>query len=508
MRWDNAMENRRRQCRNQAGFTIVELIVVMALMLILLTSGIRGLTGFARYAEFKKQNEYAGAIYLAAQTELTKRSQNGQLPALIELFADDRPMDVERLTRTDGSFTEAGQVWPYREGRIYAMEASGQNRDYARYLEGELKPEDPEDKKVQVLYELIDSYILDKTILMEGTIRIEMAPSEGLVYAVLYSSHWPEGFEDGADSTSEAKAGFGGECGDITDRSTEHRKKAMIGYYGVDTLSSSVSGRTEKPVIRSLKLQNQEILCVSWQIDAGDKDAWKELTYDITLYGGIVWKDAEDDNQWETAEDEAKQNGNADRAQRKREAGQTEQRDGRAAAGGEDGGESGTEHTELQEMELEEVCTIVLNPGASVRIRHPAGQSGIPRKLTTLDSGGGLQTIQALVVQNEQEEWRCFSIILDELQYRITLILNDPRSGSAEADGEEASGSDADHSWFSYCDYGWMDPLDEEQAERISCTVVGYGDGYVSTSMKESGQVTCDFSDREEENEEGDEEAF
>ncbi|MDO5349723.1 MAG: type II secretion system protein [Lachnospiraceae bacterium] len=447
-----------RECWKQDGFTLIELVVVMALMLFLLAAGTWGAAGYLRNAEFQKQNECARSIFLAAQAELTKRSQQGQLSELAALFADDRPLDVEQLMDEDGKPVDAKQVWTHQESRIYVLEASRQ--DYARYLEGSLDNDVNAAWKIQALYQLIEPYLLDKTILMEGTIRIELEPSEGLVYGVLYSSHWPEGFREapddgfsggaGADSGDSREIGSGADWrgrqeigsdvdlragrADIADRSIENRKKEMIGYYGVDTLPKSVSGKPEKPAIRSLKLQNKDMLCVSWQVAAYDLDNWKNLTYDITLYSSILQENGANEMEWEEAEDE---------------------------------------------LEIEEVCRISLNPGQSMeigdRLSYSVGYGGIPKKLTTLDSGTDCQVIQALVTQGGREEWNCFPIILDELQYQITLVLYDPNL-------------------YGEGDYALMDLLDEDQAERIFCTVIGYGDGYVSTSMKESNQVICDFS--------------
>lgn len=445
MRWGNAMKGRFGQCENQQGFTLIELTVAMTLMLLLMTAGIRGLGGYIRYAQFKKQNEYARSIYLAAQAELTKRSQTGQLAGLTMLFADDEPLDPEGLTGTDGRAVDTGQVWAYEQGQIYALEAGGQKQDYARYLAGELDSDDAEDRKVQALYQLIDPYLLDQSALTEGTVRIELDPREGLVYGVFYSSFWPEGFE--------INAGHG--KADIRDRSAEYRKEAMIGYYGVETMSASVSGRPEKPKIRSLKLQNSNMLKVSWQVSAKDVEAWKNLTYDIGIYSSIVWKDEE-------------------------------------------------AYMKAEELQPELVCRILLNPGQFGEGSSLADFSGVPKKLTTLDSGNDYQVIQALVVQNGVTEWRCFPILADQLSCRITLILNDPKYSAGKEEEASASDGDEEYLWFSYSDYSPMDPSDEDQAERISCTVIGYGEGYVCTSMKESPQVTCSFFDPEEDSAEED----
>lgn len=472
---------------------MIELVSVMALMLFLLAAGAWGAAGYLRYAEFQKQNECARSIFLAVQAELTRRSQQGQLSELTALFADERPLDVEQLTEEDGKTIDAEQVWTRREGRIYVLEAGRQ--DYVRYLEGNLDNAVNAPWKIQALYQLIEPYLLDKTILMEGTVRIELEPSEGLVYGVLYSSHWPEGFgeapeggfgdETGADWGDRRERGSGAvregsrergsgvdwrgrqEIGsdadsrtggaDIADRGIENRKKEMIGYYGVDTLSKSVSGKPEKPAIRSLKLRNKDMLCVSWQTDAGDLDNWKNLTYDITLYSSILRKDGAKEREWEEEEDE---------------------------------------------LEIVEICRISLNPGQSMEInsRGPdsVGYSGIPKKLITLDSSADCQVIQALVTQGGREEWDCFPIILEELPRQITLILDDPNRYGEGAEWESeppASPGSAALPWFSYGDYALTDLMDEDQAERVFCTVIGYGDGYVSTSMKESNQVICDFSE-------------
>lgn len=264
--------NRRRKSRGKArnylgesaGSTLVELVTAMALMMLLLAVSAKGLVGYYRYVRQKKQEDRAQEVYLAAQTELTRRIQSGGAQGVEELAANSlsgRPHQCER--------EEEGA-----QG-IYCLEArgggGGVKGDYERYKKGELRQGSREDEEIRFLYELIEPYIWDKTVLTEGTIHLEIYLPDGLVCGAFYSSHHPQGFGGSEVLALRREAGTG---------------RGDIGYYGVDSLPSPVPEPGPQPRIWNLKLSQQAGLTVSWRVEGAAIDTWERLTYLITLYGG------------------------------------------------------------------------------------------------------------------------------------------------------------------------------------------------------------------------------
>ena len=65
-------KNRKDRNRNQGGYTLVELIVVICIVLILAGGAVFGVMTWIRWSQFKEQNEYAKTLFSAAQNHLTK----------------------------------------------------------------------------------------------------------------------------------------------------------------------------------------------------------------------------------------------------------------------------------------------------------------------------------------------------------------------------------------------------------------------------------------------------
>ena len=68
----NIDKNRKGGNKNQGGYTLVELIVVICIVLILAGGAVFGVMTWIRWSQFKEQNEYAKTLFSAAQNHLTK----------------------------------------------------------------------------------------------------------------------------------------------------------------------------------------------------------------------------------------------------------------------------------------------------------------------------------------------------------------------------------------------------------------------------------------------------
>ncbi|MEG1426111.1 MAG: type II secretion system protein, partial [Oscillospiraceae bacterium] len=106
-----------RKVRNNHGFTLVELLVVIAVAAVLLGGVIFGMMGYTDYTNFKRQNEYAQTLFVAAQNALTKYSENGEAEAIKKTM--ERYGITVKADMLSGTAKE--QFKPEYEGRIYSL---------------------------------------------------------------------------------------------------------------------------------------------------------------------------------------------------------------------------------------------------------------------------------------------------------------------------------------------------------------------------------------------------
>lgn len=267
--------------RNRKGFTLVEMIVTITISVILLGMIVLGIVQYRRYAHFKRLNEYAEQLFIAAQQELTVYSQMSNLVALQDA-TDGNAVPLSSLQDSNGNAVTATNIWKDSDrnyqGTLCYLVVNKEN--YAQYLQakqnGSLENGTAEDQlqKNSQLYDLFDSYVYNKDILAEGTICVEFDPYEGMVYAVLYSDQAEEFTYTGNTA---------GNTVNICNRTYDYRKSNMIGYYGVDTLSKSTSTEAQKPVIGSVKLNNEDTLNLSFNLTK-ITEATQLLNYEIILY--------------------------------------------------------------------------------------------------------------------------------------------------------------------------------------------------------------------------------
>ena len=67
----HSLDNWKNRKKNNRGYTLVELVVVMMIMAICLGLAVWGISGWRDWADFKRQNEYAQTLFVAAQNQLT-----------------------------------------------------------------------------------------------------------------------------------------------------------------------------------------------------------------------------------------------------------------------------------------------------------------------------------------------------------------------------------------------------------------------------------------------------
>ncbi|MCD2492420.1 discoidin domain-containing protein [Lacrimispora sp. NSJ-141] len=276
-------KNRKAGRNSRGGYTLVELIVVIVILLILAGATVFGITRWLSFTDFKRQNEYAQTIFVAAQNQLTEYSENGRLSELQAAVSDEageyeHVLDVTKLKGMDGEPYKLSEVWPESDKDTTRPNASryqgeicsliGTKEDYQNYLAGNAG------KEMTALYDMLSAYLYDTSIL-NAAVCVEFTPEDGQVFAVLYSDK-STGFEYNPDNKAKRNTV------DISNRKSDYRKARMIGYYGVDTLSRATSTKTEKPSIGEVRLNNEDTLNFSFRLTKV-KTATQELVYEIAV---------------------------------------------------------------------------------------------------------------------------------------------------------------------------------------------------------------------------------
>nr|WP_288884484.1 type II secretion system protein [uncultured Blautia sp.] len=268
--------------RNQGGFTLVELIVVISIVLILAGGAVFGVMTWIRWSQFKEQNEYAKTLFSAAQNHLTEYSENGQLGVLQQVLYDNdeykNQVKVNELVNNEGGKYSLDSLWPASVGKIdkekYRGEIcylKGDAQTYRQYQEYKTGGGEKPDAEIVALYDLLLPYVYDPSIL-DAAVSVEFTPEDGQVFSVLYSNK-NEKFEYGSSD---------GKAVDITNREYSVRKQKMLGYYGVDTLSKATSTKAQKPSLTDVKLNNEDTLDLSFRLSKV-KEALTAMTYEITI---------------------------------------------------------------------------------------------------------------------------------------------------------------------------------------------------------------------------------
>ena len=265
-----------RYILSNKGFTLVELIVVLVLLGIVLSVTVFGALGWIDWVTFNKENDTAEDIFYAAQNQITDLDSSGALERKIReklWVSNDNKYDSEYilaqgkesidsnmrfngLIGSDGveykwkSISEEGGIWfdtnfAKEQKTILTLKANA--GDYTKYIsenivEDELG-EDSDDTSelsdgARLLFEMISPYIADKSVL-DGAIALEFSPEAGQVFAVCYTDKIEENYGFTYDETPTGKNIS------IKDRTLNVREDKMIGYYGVDTLTSKLKGRSK-----------------------------------------------------------------------------------------------------------------------------------------------------------------------------------------------------------------------------------------------------------------------
>ena len=236
-----------KKTRRSSGFTMVELMVVLAIMAILAALVGGGLIAYTRLARFEKNEANARTLFQTAQIALTRRDTAGEL--------DDFRQKVLLNGQAGAHFDPAAQKADELNKNIYALYYDKVTDD---------------DSDNELLRALLGDYIYDDSLL-NAAICVEIDAASGQVYSVFYD-------------TNADKLRFGKTDGatDIYDRSYDHRRHdSLVGYYSAEDRVNVVELQQTKLKVKNPRLSNTETLTLSW---GGDVTRDTQVQYVATAY--------------------------------------------------------------------------------------------------------------------------------------------------------------------------------------------------------------------------------
>lgn len=242
------------------GFTLVELMVVLAITAILAALVGGGLIAYTRLARFEKNEANARTLFQTAQISLTRMETAGELDAFRrqvmeegstgEHFQNDATVtDADGKTLVSRTKTELNQ----NVAALYYDRTGAAAGNHNALVE-----------------RLLGDYIYDASLL-NASICVEIDVQSGQVYSVFYD-------------TKSDKLRFNQDgATNIYDRSYDHRRNdSLVGYYSAEDRVNVVQLVQTKLKVKNPRLTNGETLTLSWSGNSslGDLDT----SYTATAY--------------------------------------------------------------------------------------------------------------------------------------------------------------------------------------------------------------------------------
>lgn len=242
------------------GFTLVELMVVLAITAILAVLVGGGLIAYTRLARFEKNEANARTLFQTAQISLTRMETAGELDAFRQQVMEegstgDHFQNDVTVTGADGK-TLVSRTKTELNQNVAALyydrtgAAAGNHNALVK--------------------ELLGDYIYDASLL-NASICVEIDVQSGQVYSVFYD-------------TKSDKLRFNQDgATNIYDRSYDHRRNdSLVGYYSAEDRVNVVQLVQTKLKVKNPRLTNGETLTLSWSGNSslGDLDT----SYTATAY--------------------------------------------------------------------------------------------------------------------------------------------------------------------------------------------------------------------------------
>lgn len=242
------------------GFTLVELMVALAITAILAALVGGGLIAYTRLARFEKNEANARTLFQTAQISLTRMETAGELDAFRQQVMEEGSTGDH--FQNDVTVTDAdGKTLVSRTKAELNQNVAALYYDRTGAAAGNHNA---------LLERLLGDYIYDASLL-NASICVEIDVQSGQVYSVFYD-------------TKSDKLRFNQDgATNIYDRSYDHRRNdSLVGYYSAEDRVNVVQLVQTKLKVKNPRLTNGETLTLSWSGNSslGDLDT----SYMATAY--------------------------------------------------------------------------------------------------------------------------------------------------------------------------------------------------------------------------------
>lgn len=243
------MTNKRKK-----GFTLVELMVVLVILGIIAAIAVPLFINYWKKAEFRKNEENAKTVYLAAESRLTYYRSSGQWEQFKKEIQD-------AVKDTDSEIAQKAVFKDNKDsrlnGRIYTIKLNKSAADQT--------------KENNLVLRLLDDYTYDKGFL-DASISIEIDIESGEVYSAFYGSRC-KGLNYKADDVDGYLT--------MQKRDYDSRSKRLLGYYSTEDTVNTVNLETKRLRITTINLVNSEKLSLDWSSNVG---ADFGVDYEVSFY--------------------------------------------------------------------------------------------------------------------------------------------------------------------------------------------------------------------------------
>ena len=289
--------------RHNAGFTLVELVIVLALMVILLSITITGGLAWQEWSRFQHEDAVAEEMFFAAQNQLMSYDSSDAMQRRVKdaLLKDDNSgeyvgnyvlatsHDNSRLEEILYGDSDSGYQWNdiwetfqtsnpgtgKQNATIISLYANANDYDTYLKIRANEVSADSLDKGTVLLFDLISPLVSDVSA-MNGAILLEFSPEAGQVFSVCYSDRLDSFVEVGESGVSYLEV--------ATDRRLHARNENLVGYYSADQLYEKLAGRSTSESNVVLEFKNNEVFSMVLSAPTGELETGDALS--ITVFDG------------------------------------------------------------------------------------------------------------------------------------------------------------------------------------------------------------------------------
>lgn len=261
-----------KKIKKQAGFTLVELVVVMAIMVMLASLAGWGILSWRKNSEWLKDEGYAKITFLAAQSALSNKNATNTLDDYMEQVKEEgtKVSSIKNLPKD--------YLGENTDDRIYYL--SAKRGEYLDYSNGKSVS-----NQAKLIFDLLSSS-MDEDSALNGAIVLEVDIKAGQIYSTFVGT-WADSFTyQFLRSGERGDISITGDSEQIKATqirsNVNYRKEHVFGYYTLGEVGEVASLSPKKLKVTSLEIENGQTLDLKFSSNSKLQN-W-DVIYKIDVY--------------------------------------------------------------------------------------------------------------------------------------------------------------------------------------------------------------------------------